>query len=119
GRFVGKVAVVSGAAGGIGLAICRRLALEGAAVVLADRNAEAGEKACAELRSQVSGAQVRFRICDVSSEEDVEATVELAVSVFGRLDVVVNNAGLMVFKPIEEHRVEDWNKVLSVDLIGA
>jgi NAD(P)-dependent dehydrogenase (short-subunit alcohol dehydrogenase family) len=57
--------------------------------------------------------------CDVSSEKDVEATLDGALERYGRLDVVVNNAGLMVFKPLQEHTREDWLRILSVDLLGA
>jgi len=57
--------------------------------------------------------------CDVSQEAQVIVTVQGAIERFGRLDVIVNNAGLMIFKPLEEHTAEDWLKVLSVDLLGA
>lgn len=117
-RFQGRVAVVTGAAGGIGLATARRLGSEGARVVLADINASGVESAAAEVRT--AGAPDAWgRGCDVAREAEVQATMEETVRRFGRVDVVVNNAGLMVFKPIEEQTEEDWLRVLHVDLLGA
>lgn len=117
-RFHNKVAIVTGGAGGIGAAICRRLAAEGASVVMVDRDPSAS-KLAHELQSEISGSTIHFQECDIGSEQQVFATVEDTMRRFGQLDVVVNNAGLMIFKPLEEHTVEDWRKVLAVDLIGA
>jgi NAD(P)-dependent dehydrogenase (short-subunit alcohol dehydrogenase family) len=117
-RFDGKAAVVTGAASGIGLAVVRRLAREGARVVIADLDGTKAEAAARELASAGSPPTWGTR-CDVGSEKDAAATLGETVRRFGRLDVVVNNAGLMVFKPIEQHTEEDWLKVLRVDLLGA
>lgn len=111
-RFKDKVAIVTGAASGIGLATARAFAREGAKVVVADLNEEKAMAAAAEF----AGLGVK---CDVSKEEDVRACVQQTLESFGRWDILVNNAGLMVFKPLEEHTVEDWTRVLSVDLLGA
>ncbi|RYG21047.1 SDR family oxidoreductase [bacterium] len=111
-RFTEKVAIVTGAASGIGLATARLFAQEGAKVVVADLNEEKAKAAADEL----GGLGVR---CDVSKEDDVRACVDKALEAFGRWDILVNNAGLMVFKPLEEHTIEDWTRVLSVDLLGA
>jgi NAD(P)-dependent dehydrogenase (short-subunit alcohol dehydrogenase family) len=117
-RFTGKVAIVTGAASGIGLATALRLAVEGANVVLADID-DIG-LAAAQRRIQAAGAQGVFcSPCDVSDESQVKHTVDGAIGHFGRLDVVVNNAGLMVFKPITELTAQDWHRVLGVDLVGA
>jgi meso-butanediol dehydrogenase/(S,S)-butanediol dehydrogenase/diacetyl reductase len=117
-RFTAQVAIVTGAAGGIGLATARRLAVEGANVVLADCNANG--LAAAEARLLSDGMRGVFcSPCDVSDELQVQQTVNTAIGRFGRLDVVVNNAGLMVFKPIEEQTEQDWLNVLKVDLLGA
>lgn len=86
GRLEGKVALITGAASGFGAAIARRFAGEGARVLLADLNAEAG----ADLAATLGG---RFARCDVSRGDEVRAAVALALSAFGRIDIVVNNAG--------------------------
>ncbi|HUQ07446.1 MAG TPA: SDR family oxidoreductase [Kofleriaceae bacterium] len=112
-RFVDQVAIVTGAASGIGRAIARRLADEGARVVLADLDHGAAQVAASELPDAMA------QRCDVSVEADVAATTAAAVARWGRLDVIVNNAGLMVFKPLAEHTAEDWMRVLRVDLLGA
>jgi meso-butanediol dehydrogenase/(S,S)-butanediol dehydrogenase/diacetyl reductase len=110
----GKVAIVTGAASGIGLATAQRLVADGAKVVLADLDAAKMEAARAQL-----GGDTLVSVCDVGVEVQVQATVQLALDKFGRLDIVVNNAGLMVFKPIEELTEEDWLRILRVDLLGA
>ncbi|MFL6228154.1 MAG: SDR family NAD(P)-dependent oxidoreductase [Pyrinomonadaceae bacterium] len=117
-RFTDRVAIVTGAASGIGLATAKRLGSEGARVVIADLNEDKARAAAEEVRA--AGAPDAWAAaCDVSQEDQVEAACAGAVARCGRLDVVVNNAGLMVFKPITETSGEDWRRILSVDLIGA
>jgi NAD(P)-dependent dehydrogenase (short-subunit alcohol dehydrogenase family) len=117
-RFTAQVAIVTGAASGIGLATAMRLALEGASVVLADRDTDG--LAAAQRRLQASGAHAVFcSPCDVADEEQVRQTVDTGVARYGGLDVVVNNAGMMIFKPIIELTAQDWRSVLDVDLLGA
>ncbi len=117
-RFDDKVAIVTGAAGGIGLATARRLGSEGARVVLADLDRPRIDAAVQQVRD--GGApDAGGSVCDVSKEEQVAATVAGALERWGRLDVIVNNAGVMVFKPLQDQTEEDWLKVLSVDLLGA
>lgn len=126
-RFQDKVAIVTGAASGIGLATAKRLASEGCRVVIADLDADKAKEAAdeiarldADILEGVSGSCAALgAACDVSKEDQVAAMVGSAMSNFGRLDIVVNNAGLMVFKPITEHTVDDWLKILNVDLLGA
>jgi len=114
-----KAAIVTGAAGGIGLAIARRLLRDGASVVLADLDQQRLETARAELGKEADPARIATSVCDVSSEADVVRTVDACVQQFGSIDIIVNNAGLMVFKPLEEQTGEDWNRILGVDLVGA
>ena len=116
-RFSKKTMIVTGGAGGIGLAIAKRFAAEGANVVLADISKEQLEVASKTL-SDYDG-QYLLSECDVSKEEQVKATVDDTIKHFGTLDIMVNNAGLMIFKKLEEHEPADWNKILSVDLLGA
>ena len=117
-RFADKAVIVTGGAGGIGLAVAERFAAEGARVVVADLKADAAGAAAETLRR--AGAPDALGVaCDVSSEEQVEAAAAAAVGRFGRLDAVVNNAGLMTFKPIDELTRADWQRVLDVDLFGA
>jgi NAD(P)-dependent dehydrogenase (short-subunit alcohol dehydrogenase family) len=114
-----KVAVVTGAAGGIGLAAARRLLHDGASVVLADLDEARLKAAGAELAREAGDARIAIARCDVSSEPDVIRTVDTAVQRFGSVDIIVNNAGMMVFKPLQEHTGEDWHRILGVDLLGA
>jgi meso-butanediol dehydrogenase / (S,S)-butanediol dehydrogenase / diacetyl reductase len=117
-RFEGRVAIVTGAASGIGLATAKRLGSEGARVVLADISAQKAEAAAQEVKA--AGAPDAWAsACDVSQEAQVEATVSGAIGRFGGVNVIVNNAGLMVFKPLEQHTEDDWLRVLRVDLLGA
>jgi NAD(P)-dependent dehydrogenase (short-subunit alcohol dehydrogenase family) len=117
-RFADKVAVVTGASGGIGLAIAKRLGREGARIVMADRSPDKAKARQGEIEAHGS-PDVWVSRCDVSVEAEVEATCQGAVERYGRLDVVVNNAGMMTFTPIEELTGEEWNRVLGVDLMGA
>ena len=117
-RFDGRVAIVTGAAGGIGAAIADRLASEGARIVIADLR-EASARARADTLVRERGIEALGVACDVGDETQVAACVARARAAFGRLDVVVNNAGLMTFKTLAEWTGDDWLTVLRVDLLGA
>jgi meso-butanediol dehydrogenase/(S,S)-butanediol dehydrogenase/diacetyl reductase len=117
-KFQGKTIIITGASGGIGLATAKKFASEGANIVLADINVDGLNKALDQLK--VAGAEkVWVSRCDVSKEKEVASTITGAIDNFGGLDIVVNNAGLMIFKKIEEQTENDWFRVLSVDLLGA
>ena len=112
----GKVAVVTGAASGIGHAIAKRYLEAGARVVIADLNAEGAAKAARELAGDKSAIGVGM---DVSNEEQVNAGIARTVEVFGRLDVLVSNAGIQIVHPIEDFPFADWKKLLAIHLDGA
>lgn len=115
-RLQGKTAIVTGAGSGIGRGIAEVFAEEGAQVVLAERREEAGEQVAQAIRD--AGGAARFVRCDVSVEADVRAMVDETLRAYGRVDVLVNNAGVNFVKPFEETTVEDWDRVLGVDLRG-
>lgn len=117
-RFNKKTVIVTGGGGGIGLAIAKRFHSEGANIVLADINLEQLKKAAAQL-PDAEGPAPLLQQCDVSDEKQVESAVKSAVDHFGGVDIIVNNAGLMIFKKLEEHTSEDWFRILNVDLMGA
>src|SRR4051812_41974918 len=114
-RFSNKTVIVTGGAGGIGLAIASRFSSEGCNIVLADISMTQLNKAAETLRSN-GASSLWLSQCDVSNEQQVESTVKGAVDHFGSIDIIVNNAGLMIFKKIEETTGEDWNKIFNVDL---
>ena len=113
GRLSGKVAVVTGGASGIGLATVRRFVAEGARVMIGDVNGEAAASVAAEL-----GPAVGARRCDVRNEADVEALFEAAVEAFGTPHIAFANAGIGSFAPIVDTDLEEWKRVVDVNLVG-
>ncbi|MFG1329662.1 SDR family NAD(P)-dependent oxidoreductase [Xanthobacter autotrophicus] len=113
----GKVALVTGAASGIGLAAAQILARQGAHVVLSDRDGAAAEAAAQALRAE--GARASSEACDVTDEAAVGEGVAHLLAVHGRVDILVNNAGLSIRKGIAELALADWEKVFAVNVTGA
>ncbi|TVR91504.1 MAG: glucose 1-dehydrogenase [Spirochaetaceae bacterium] len=112
-----KVAIVTGGASGIGEATVRQMVREGAKVLIADLNTEAGEKLASELNSGGDTKATFFKV-DVTQEDQVKALVQKAKSEFGGLDIVFNNAGIGHTGEAHEYTLEDWNKVVSINLTG-
>jgi 3alpha(or 20beta)-hydroxysteroid dehydrogenase len=117
-RLEGKVALVTGAARGIGAATARRFVSEGARVILADRRADEGEVLAAELNDVREGA-ARFTSLDVSDEAGWANAVESARETYGGLDVLVNNAGMIRVMSLEETDLATFQKVINTNLVGA
>lgn len=115
-RLAGRVAIITGASSGIGLAVTRALAREGAAVVLAARRSERINAAARELRGK--GIRALAVRTDVTRLDDMQALAKSALEVFGRVDVLVNNAGIMPLSPLKEGRVEDWTRMMDVNVNG-
>jgi NAD(P)-dependent dehydrogenase (short-subunit alcohol dehydrogenase family) len=116
--FHDKVAIVTGGASGIGLATAKKLGAGGAKVLIADVDEQKFKAAASAIEG--AGSPEAFGVkCNVAVENEVTSVTDTAMSRFGRVDVIVNNAGLMVFKPIVEQTADDWLKVLNVDLLGA
>ncbi len=118
-RLHGKVALITGASRGIGLAIARAYLQEGAAVALCARDAVALAAAAETLRSPGDELRVLARPCDVTRPEEVEALIAAVEAAFGRLDVLVNNAAVLGPRvPIAEYPLEAWREVLEVNVTG-
>jgi len=111
-----EVAVVTGAGSGIGKGIATVFSREGAKVVVADWDEQAGEKTAEEIRR--SGGDAFFVKCDVSNEEQVKATIQVTIAKYGRINVLVNNAGIGVYKTVLDTTSEEWDRCLAVDLKG-
>ncbi|MFZ4406971.1 MAG: SDR family NAD(P)-dependent oxidoreductase [Paracraurococcus sp.] len=113
----GRVGLVTGGNGGIGLGLARGLAKAGAAVMVAGRNAAKNAAAVAELRAL--GAEADAVIVDVTDEASVNAMVAATVARFGRLDILVNNAGINIRNRPEVYELADWHKVIATNLTSA
>ncbi len=116
-KLAGKVAVITGAGSGFGRASAELFAREGARVVVADLNADAGAGVAAAIEG--AGGQARFVRTDVSQADDVARMIEAAVDSYGRLDILFNNAGVpMAFTPVEETPDELYERIMNVNVRG-
>ena len=116
GRVEDKVAIVTGAAGGIGGGISRLLAKEGAKIVVTDLDEVGGKKAVEDIKG--AGGKALFIKHDVTGEDDWDKVIKQTLSGFGKLDILVNNAGIVLIKEIEHTSLEEWHRVMSVNLDG-
>ncbi|MBU2490698.1 MAG: SDR family oxidoreductase [Proteobacteria bacterium] len=114
--FKDKVAIVTGAASGIGQALCEELGRRGALVIVTDINSEGAEKVASAI--QAHGGRATAREVDVSKEEDVQNIVERTVSEHGRLDFMFNNAGIDIGGELRDLRTEHWRRVIDINLWG-
>ena len=118
GRMAGRVALVTGGAGGIGEATGRLFAREGAAVALVDLDRDAVERAASAITAAVPGAQVLGLAADVAVEAEAQRGVAGAVARFGRLSCLVNVAGIRVYAPLAEAALADWQRILGVNVLA-
>lgn len=124
-KLLGKVALLTGAASGIGRECAINLANRGASIVIADLNMEAAQKAADEINQLISEAKSDTKqraiavAMDVSSQEAVNAGVEKAISELGSIDILLSNAGIQIVSPIEDFKFEDWQKIINIHLNGA
>jgi NADP-dependent 3-hydroxy acid dehydrogenase YdfG len=112
----GKVVVITGGSSGIGEATARHLADQGADIVIGARRAERLKAICADI--QKKGARAIYQAVDVTKAADVKALVDFAIKAYGRVDVIVNNAGLMPLSPIEQLKIDEWDRMVDVNIKG-
>jgi NADP-dependent 3-hydroxy acid dehydrogenase YdfG len=112
----GKVVVITGASSGIGEATARLLALQGAHVVLGARRTDRLEKLASDILAE--GGSAMYQALDVTNRNQMEAFIALAASKFGRVDVILNNAGIMPLSPLEALKVDEWDRMIDVNIRG-
>ena len=115
-HIAGKVIVITGASSGLGEASARHLASLGAHLVLGARREDRLAALAADIRS--AGGKVEIVVTDVTRQQDVAALVQAALTHFGRLDVMMNNAGLMAVAPLTELKVDEWERMLDINVKG-
>ncbi len=112
-----RIALVTGGGQGLGQAISTRLAQEGAHVVVADLNEETAKNTASEIKANTDRRAISFKV-DVTDEAQVKAMVDRAVQEFGRIDIVVSNAGILIAEEVTEFPAEKWRAVINVNLFG-
>ena len=112
-----QIAIVTGGAQGLGEAICRRLAREGAHLVVADLNLKGAERVAADIMAQTDQRALAVQV-DVTDEAQVAAMVNRTVQEFGRLDILVSNAGILIAEAVDEFPADKWQAVINVNLFG-
>ena len=115
-KIENKIAVVTGAASGIGLEIAKTFVREGAKVAIADLNLDAANKTAADLGGDAVAIGVAM---DVSNEAQVDAGMDAVAQKFGGIDILVSNAGIQIVAPIIDFKFDDWKKLLAIHLDGA
>ncbi|EHP38703.1 short-chain dehydrogenase/reductase SDR [Cupriavidus basilensis OR16] len=115
-NIASKVVVITGASSGLGEATARHLGAAGASLVLAARRGDRLETLAAEIRAK--GGKAEVAVADVSRRADVEALVQKAVASFGRVDVMINNAGLMAIAPMSAAKVDEWERMIDINIKG-
>ena len=118
GRLEGKVAIITGGAGGIGLATAILFCEQGCRVVLVDSEAEAMQAAASSIRAAVPTAQILPLVADVGEEETAALVVAETRKTFGALDVLVNLAGIRAYEPLAEAKRETWDRLIKVNLLS-
>ena len=117
-RLGGKVAIITGGAGGIGAATARLFVEAGAKVALVDIDTDTLSAVERDIRKDVAGADIASIAIDVGQESAAKAIVERTLAAFGRIDVLVNNAGIRSYEPLDVAKAETWEKILSVNLLS-
>ena len=112
----GKIVVITGASSGLGEATARHLAARGATIVLAARREDRLNAIAEEMRA--AGAKVAVVRTDVTKQEDVRNLIEYSVRAFGKIDVLINNAGLMSIAPLSETKVDEWDRMIDINVKG-
>lgn len=113
----GKTAVITGGSKGLGLAMAAGLASAGASIMLVNRNAAEGKQAAEEISSDYAVKATSFS-ADVGNQKEAEAMANIAIDTFGKIDILINSAGINIRGPIDELSLEDFNKVMHVNVTG-
>jgi NADP-dependent 3-hydroxy acid dehydrogenase YdfG len=115
-NIAGKVIIITGASSGMGAAAARHLAAKGASVTLGARRSDQLKKIAADITS--AGGKATAAVTDVTKRDDLRKLVDTAVEAYGRVDVLINNAGVMPLSPLERLKVDEWDQMIDVNLKG-